>query len=335
MTDKKITYISLLQIIGPIFVVLGHVANNGFISSESAWWVFSKEWIYIFHMPLFFMISGYLLSYKGYLRDRTYGQFILSKVKRLLIPYLIINSIAWLAMLVWQIIQGSISITITEILMSFIKPRTNALTYLWFLFALFLVFLASPLLEKLLDFKKPICVLITVVLCVVLYIMPLNTEYFALSDLHKDLLFFVFGCLLGQIEFEKFVSMMTKYRILFIIGAITTSAVALIWYEQTKMLHFIPCGFILSAFLSVFVCAKEIPPFFEKLASCSFGIYIMHWPVMMATRILFHSILNDGVALTAIAMCLFGYIIPILVILVIRALPFTKIKKLFKYILGV
>lgn len=335
MTDKKITYIALLQIIGPIFVILGHVANNGFISSESAWWIFSKEWIYIFHMPLFFMASGYLLSCKGYLRDRTYGQFTLGKVKRLLIPYLIINLLVWLAVLAWQIIQGKVSLTITEILIGFIRPRTNALTYLWFLFALFLIFLTTPLLKKMLDFKKPLCVVIIVVFCVVLYILPLNTEYLALSDLHKDLLFFVFGCLLGQMEVDKFVSMMKKYRIWFIIGAIATSAVALIWYEQTKMLHFIPCAFILLAFLSMFVCVKQLPPFFENLASYSFGIYIMHWPVMMATRIILHSYLNVGVTLTAIAMCILGYVIPILVILVIRALPFKKLKKPLKYLLGV
>lgn len=335
MADKKITYISLLQIVGPIFVILGHVANNGFISSESAWWLFSKDWIYIFHMPLFFMVSGYLLSYKGYLRDRTYGQFMFGKMKRLLIPYLIINSLVWLAMLTLQIIQGNVSITITEILLGFIRPRTNALTYLWFLFALFLVFLTTPLLKKLLDFKKPLCVIIIVVFCVVLYILPLNTEYFALSDLHKDLLFFVFGCLLGQMEFDKFISMMTKYRIWFIIGAIATSAVALIWYEQTKMFHFIPCAFILLAFLSMFVCVKELPSFFEKLASYSFGIYIMHWPVMLATRMLLSSILHVGVTLTAISMCILGYVIPILIIFVIRALPFKKIKTPLKYLLGV
>lgn len=335
MVDKKIAHISLLQIIGPIFVVLGHVANNGFISPESAWWIFSKDWIYIFHMPLFFMVSGYLLSYKGYLKNRTYGQFILGKVKRLLIPYFVINSLIWLAMLAGQFIKESISLTIIEILIAFIKPRANALTYLWFLFALFLIFLATPLLKKLLDFKKPVCVTIVVAFCVALYIIPLNTEYFALSDLHKDLLFFVFGCLLGQIKFEKFVSMMTKYRIWFIIGAIATSAGALIWYEQTKMLHFIPCAFILLAFLSAFVCVRELPPFFDNLASCSFGIYIMHWPVMIATRILFHSILNVNVTLTAIAMCILGYIAPILVIFVIRALPFKKFKRSLKYLLGV
>lgn len=335
MADKKITYISLLQIIGPLFVVLGHIANNGFISSESAWWIFSKDWIYIFHMPLFFMVSGYLLSYKGYLRNRTYGQFMIGKVKRLLVPYLIINSLVWLAMLAWQIIQGNVSLTITEILLGFIKPRTNALTYLWFLFALFLIFLTTPLLKKMLDFKKPLCVAIMVAFCITLYILPFNTEYFALSDLHKDLLFFVFGCLLGQMEFDKFVSMMAKYRIWFIIGAIATSAVVLIWYQQTKMFHFIPCAFILLAFISMFVCVKELPPFFENLASYSFGIYIMHWPVMLATRILLHSILNVGVTLTAIAMCIFGYVIPILVILVIRALPFEKLKKPLKYLLGV
>ncbi len=333
MSDKKITYISLLQIIGPIFVILGHSLNG--LESTGAWYVFSKEWIYIFHMPLFFMISGYLLSYKGYLNGRSYKKFVFIKAKRLLAPYIILNSFVWLIMLIYQFISNNISLSISEILIGFIRPRTNALTYTWFLFALFVVYLAAPIFQKLLNEQKPIFVVITFAVCITFYMLPINTELFALSDLHKDLLFFVLGCILGQMKQKNFISTMKRFRPWFIIGAILFSAIALIWYEELRMFHFIPCAFVLLAFLSIFVCVNQLSPPFERLASYSFSIYIMHWPVMMFVRIFFHSLLGANVALTAFAMCVFGYVTPIFVILIIRALPFNKIKVPLKYLLGV
>ena len=334
MADKKITYISLLQIIGPLFVVLGHSLNG--LEATGAWYIFSKEWIYIFHMPLFFLVSGYLLSFKGYLGKRTYGQFILGKFKRLLIPYLVWNLLFWMPKFFAQnYISDGASLNMVDALKAFVFPRQNVWGHTWFLMGLFIVYLATPLFQKIFQAKKAWISTSAVIVCIVLYVLPINTEFLALSDLHKDLLFFVIGCLWGQTEADTFIAKMKRFRIWFIIVAICFSALALIWFEQTKPLHFIPCLFILLAFLSVFISIKNLPAFWENLASYSFGIYIMHWPIMIVVRIILHQILNVGVPITAIAMSVLGYIIPILVIMAIRALPFEKLKKPLKYLLGV
>lgn len=331
MSNKRIIYISLLQIIGPIFVVLGHSLNG--LASKGAWYIFSKEWIYIFHMPLFFMISGYLLAYKGYLRKWSYGKFILEKVKRLLVPWFFWNSLVWMIIIVYKFVISKSSFNWSDMLIGFIEPRANALTVTWFLFALFVVYLAAPLFQGILNFKNPIGIAITLTICITLYILPLNTELFALSDLHKDLLFFVVGCLLGQMEADKFETLMKRSRIWLIAGAVTFSAVSLVWYEQTKMFHFIPCAFILLSFLSVFVSIKELSLFLTTIASYSFGIYIMHWPVMMVARALMQR-LGAGTVLTATIMIILGYFVPVLALFVIRTLPFKKIKVPLKYLLG-
>ena len=334
MENKRITYISLFQIIGPLLVVLGHSLNG--LNSTGFWYIFSKEWIYIFHMPLFFFVSGYLLSFKGYSGTKTYGQFILGKFKRLLIPYLVWNLLFVIPkFLVQRYISDSASLNIWDVLKSFVFPRQNIWGHTWFLMGLFILYLATPFFKKMFQTKKPYIAVCAIVFCSVLYILPINTEFLALSDLHKDLMFFVIGCILGQIEIDMLVAKLKRFRVWFIIGAVVFSAISLIWFEQTKPFHFITCALILSALLSVFVSVKELPSFWETIASCSFGIYIMHWPVMIAVRILLHQILNIGVTTTAIAMSVFGYILPILLIMAIRALPFKKIKKPLKYLLGV
>lgn len=50
---KRIEYLDYAKGIGIILVVLGHILIKGNI----------KIYIYSFHMPLFFIISGYLFNY--------------------------------------------------------------------------------------------------------------------------------------------------------------------------------------------------------------------------------------------------------------------------------
>ena len=84
MSDKKITYISLLQIVGPLFVVLGHSLNG--LDIRGFWYIFTKEWIYIFHMPLFFLISGILFAHKKSIHE-PFGVYIKKRFCGMMIPY--------------------------------------------------------------------------------------------------------------------------------------------------------------------------------------------------------------------------------------------------------
>ena len=51
---KRNDFIDFLKGIGIILVVIGHVSQNERIN----------DFIYSFHMPLFFFISGFLFNYK-------------------------------------------------------------------------------------------------------------------------------------------------------------------------------------------------------------------------------------------------------------------------------
>ena len=54
-TQNKITNISISKGIGIMLMVTGHI----FVCSDN---MFIHNFIYAFHMPLFFMISGYCFS---------------------------------------------------------------------------------------------------------------------------------------------------------------------------------------------------------------------------------------------------------------------------------
>ena len=72
--QSRIEWIDSAKGIGILCVVFAHICANGYIA----------DFIYLFHMPLFFFIGGYLYKptddYKGY---------FVKKVKHLLIPYFV------------------------------------------------------------------------------------------------------------------------------------------------------------------------------------------------------------------------------------------------------
>ena len=76
---KRIEWIDALRGIGLFFVVLGH--------SFGYRWDPVRLWIYSFHMPLFFFISG--LTFRD--ESGPFLRFVLKKAKGLLLPYAAVN----------------------------------------------------------------------------------------------------------------------------------------------------------------------------------------------------------------------------------------------------
>lgn len=82
MENKKerLTYLDVAKGIGILLVVIGHVyAFNRQIVDR-----FFVIWLYSFHMPLFFIISGMLIAYKD---EKDIWKFVKKRIKGILIPY--------------------------------------------------------------------------------------------------------------------------------------------------------------------------------------------------------------------------------------------------------
>ena len=71
---NRINAIDVAKGIGILCIVLGHIVPNSYVA----------RWLYAFHVPLFFLLSGFTYSLK---EDKK--AFYLNKAKRLLLPYLI------------------------------------------------------------------------------------------------------------------------------------------------------------------------------------------------------------------------------------------------------
>ncbi len=76
--EKRIEWIDIAKGIGIILVVIGHISQNKIISN----------FIYSFHMPLFFILSGFLYKPKE--------KYVRKKAKTILIPYIVFAIISYI-----------------------------------------------------------------------------------------------------------------------------------------------------------------------------------------------------------------------------------------------
>ena len=135
--------ISVLQVFGILLVVLGHCQSG--VSPKPLWY----DWIYSFHMPLFFFISGYLLKLTNEKKGCGVGAqpwwgtqgWIWKKTKRLLVPYLVISTFAYLPkVLMSRYALRPVDLSWNAYLEMLAYPVQNVIGFFWFLPTLFVVF---------------------------------------------------------------------------------------------------------------------------------------------------------------------------------------------------
>lgn len=162
----RVTWIDILRGIGVILVILGHapIKTNVF------------HYIYNFHMPLFFFISGYLFFYN---EENNFFVFCYKKIKALLKAYLFL----WLFSLAIGVIytfifNGSFTFDVKYSLKQFILAKRNNIDCngaLWFLPCLFITEILFFLLKTVL--KRDVIILI--ITCILCYIGLVNFETMA------------------------------------------------------------------------------------------------------------------------------------------------------------
>lgn len=90
--SKRDEYFDILRGIGIICVVLGHVLNQNYGNSETE---IVRKFIYVFHLPLFFFISGY------FIKKEEYVSFLIKKIKTLYIPCITISLFSIILVPLW------------------------------------------------------------------------------------------------------------------------------------------------------------------------------------------------------------------------------------------
>lgn len=152
----RIDYIDLFRTIGILLMIMGHIPCFGF--------KFDK-FIHIFHMPMFFFVSGYFHH-----QEKDFMQYTRKKLKTLLYPYIFFGAFYYFVWMVIYYPASNIKNLIHLFTWNTYLPEVGGA--LWFLTAL----LISDLIYMLVDvyIKNPT---IKNIIVIILFIVGCNERY--------------------------------------------------------------------------------------------------------------------------------------------------------------
>lgn len=136
---------AFLTVFATVLVVAGHCDIT---PDYKKTWIF--RWVYSFHMPLFFLVSGYLFGLTNPIKrlsNTKWSDFMKKKFVRLMIPFFVIDTIIFVIKATLfsdgNMVQHPVSLTVGSWLYHvFMSP----IGFMWFLPTLFMIFLmAFPL----------------------------------------------------------------------------------------------------------------------------------------------------------------------------------------------
>ncbi|MCR5107732.1 MAG: acyltransferase family protein [Lachnospiraceae bacterium] len=134
MDNKRLTYFDIAKGIAIILVLIGHL--QGEILLYSPYIVYLCIWIFSFHMPFFFIVSGMLIKYKND-RDRDLNSLITRRFKGIMIPYYLF-SIVYIFIVLYSLFITKVVPPSTLFVNIWYVIGLYGMNVLWFLPAMFL-----------------------------------------------------------------------------------------------------------------------------------------------------------------------------------------------------
>jgi fucose 4-O-acetylase-like acetyltransferase len=258
--------------IGTILVVAGHFHPE----TSPTYWSETTNIIYSFHMPLFFILSGYLYSHGKY----SYSDLIKTKAKRLLYPF---ASVAGLFLLIkymaGQVINLDYPVDINSIYSLLSDPFNSYMPLLWFVHALFLMFVIYPLARLFLN-NLSILLLLLVINAV------FGSDYLVFGAALANMPFFVIGIIFRENKKLSKMTISADWRYIFAALMVFSLAFVLRLSVNTESVYWYPIKLFLGVVGSLFVInishaisslsGKKIKSVLLQIGYYSMTIYLFH-----------------------------------------------------------
>jgi surface polysaccharide O-acyltransferase-like enzyme len=272
---STLRWVDLVRVVGAFLVVVAHVTYHGsgsvFISSY--YFILSRVAV-----PLFFMVSGYLLLRK----EEPYGDFFRKRALKVFVPFLVWSVIY----LLWKgegfNQEFSIKIVASYILKIVRGPREN---HLWFFYALIGLYLFTPILRVFvakaslrdLFYFCGLWFLVVPVFSFVQEFTPIRIG-FELYFIAGYSGYFMLGYLLGKFQYTRL--QLYGLAFLFLIFSVGTTLLDT-RLESEYFTSYLSVNIVLmTAFAFILLREVQISDsvnnFLVPLSRASFGIYLAH-----------------------------------------------------------
>lgn len=335
--DNRIIYFDILNIIACIAVLFLHCNGGVHSFSNTRLWkeCLVIEVLFYFAVPIFVMLTGAtLLNYRKRYDTKTY---FCKRIEKVVIPWIIWSMIVY--------IVHNKNLNIINFLKSFINQKIE--TIYWFFPLIIYLYCLIPVLSILTEKEKYrktmwgivgfIFIFQTILkpLCQMLNITYPNVLNYTLEP-NAYIIYLLLGYLLSTTDLNK--KCKISLYILSIIALFTRYLYTMSASVETGVLNKASWGYTsftgLFPAISVFILIKDLkwneilsrikvnPQILSNIASCSFGVYLMHMLVKSRITNLFN--INTASYFYRLIFPLILYIICITLVYAIKKIPFIK-----------
>jgi peptidoglycan/LPS O-acetylase OafA/YrhL len=277
-----------LRGVAVLLMVMGHVigsdATRGLRVGDESWWRLSYLFLEDLRMPLFATISGVVYAFRPVMSNSGQGDLIRGKVRRLLVPLVVVGTVLFATKLVVPHVNQRPDPR------SFWRIYLFPFEHLWFLQAIFLVFVVVALLDAGGRLASPrswaptfgaACVLSVVVQ------LPSGWEVFSADGMLRLLPFFLGG--LGLWRFRETIdqrrwllwSLPAFAAVYSLRLALLLAHMPLSWSVDRALSVTVGLAGLLSIFLARHTVQNRI---LAWIGGYSFGVYLLHVFAVAATR---------------------------------------------------
>ncbi|MBM6677765.1 acyltransferase [Faecalicoccus pleomorphus] len=202
MSEKKAVktrekWVDDVKVIACILVVLGHFFQSmtkANILPENDLYKWFNTTIYYFHVPLFFICSGYLYQKYSKVNDfKSWKKNVAKKALALGVPYVTFTTATWVLKTVFS---GSVNDQIGGLGDTLLLYPTAPY---WYLYALFFIFIVTPTFSTM---KTAVIGLIFAVVAKALVLTGGGTEIYAVSTVLTNEIWFVLGMSVSAFNME-------------------------------------------------------------------------------------------------------------------------------------
>lgn len=283
--EKREVRWDILKGVAIYLVVLGHLTTNSYM----------KNLIYVIHMPLFFIASGYF-AYYSY-KKNTITYVLKKKIFTILIPFITWSAVAVVMNCLKEFLVNGVHFEFLWNKLWEVYVDSMSVWFLWVLFLIFCFFSVAFLLQK--QMGNLSFLVVWIAMCFIFQI-----DLFSLYRVKINFVWFVLGYFLHNIHFEnKMFVIFRKISILyiplyFIVFHIITEEEFYLWYSfhmnlmHSNMNMLVIAKDVLVVLISTIytlvgvafvwewiiplLCRIHLKSFFEKIGNLTLEIYTIH-----------------------------------------------------------
>ena len=276
LNGSRVAWVDAVKLFACLLVVFGHLymsmASSGLLNEDNPWYQLPIQTVYSFHVPLFFVCSGFLYQFnKGGSTLEGHLRSLKSKALSLGVPYVVFSTLTLLLKNVFSSeVNNQATPFVRTLLFEPIAPY-------WYLYTLFLLFCIIPRLGNIKHtlklFIAAFAIKLIYVFCPMCWGFPDLVQKIAACGV-----WFVFGMLLSDGDIRGRVLNRTVAMIA-MIAALIISFNNYGAENTNRCLQFLIAALFVYSIITMAISAKGLQkyaPFLSKMGRFFMPVYVLH-----------------------------------------------------------